>query len=119
LRPVLAQASVTRVSLSEEAADVASSIFVHPDGEADVVARGPGNTLMYYWAAPGSPWRSAQVAGAGTTVSPPSIFVRPDGEADIVAQGPDSSLMYYWAAPGSPWRSAQVAGAGTTYSAGL
>jgi hypothetical protein len=91
-----------------------ASIFVRPDGEADLVARGPGNTLMYYWAVPGFPWRSAQVAGPGTTVSAPSIVVRPDGEADIVAQGSGNTLMYYWAGPGSPWRSAQVAGPGTT-----
>ncbi|MGH3235465.1 MAG: hypothetical protein ACRDOH_19895, partial [Streptosporangiaceae bacterium] len=95
---------------------MASSIFVRPGGEAYVVARGPGNTLMCYWAAPGAPWRSAQVAGPGTTYSAPSIFVRPDGEADIVARGRDFSLMCYWAAPGAPWRSAQVAGPGTTYS---
>ena len=48
-----------------EGANVASSIFVRPDGQADIVARGPGGTLMYHWATPGSAWRSTQVAGAG------------------------------------------------------
>ena len=81
------------------------------------MARGPGNTLMYNWATPGSPWRSAQVAGARTTYSVPSLFVRPGGEADVAVQGPDFSLMYYWAMPGSGWRSTQLAGPGTTYSA--
>ena len=51
-----------------EGANVASSIFVRPDGEADIVARGPGNTLMYHWATPGSAWRNTQVAGAGDDV---------------------------------------------------
>jgi hypothetical protein len=83
---------------------VASSIFVRPDGEADIVARGPGNTLMYHWAAPGSPWRNTQVAGARTTFSAPSIFVRPDGQADVVARGSGDTLMHYWAAPGSGWQ---------------
>ena len=79
---------------------MASPIFVRSDGRADIVARGPGNTLMHYSATPGSPWRSTQVAGPGTT-SVPSIFVRPDGEADVAVQGPDFSLTYYWAVPGS------------------
>ena len=96
---------------------MASSIFVRPDGGADVVARAPGGTLMYHWATPGSAWRSTQVAGPGTT-SVPSIFVRPDGEADVAVQGPDFSLTYHWATPGSASRrSTQVAGAGAVYSA--
>ena len=94
---------------------MASSIFVRPDGEADIVARGHGNTLMYHWAPPGSAWHSTQIAGPGTT-SVPSIFVRPDGEADIAVQGPDFSLTYYWATPGSAWHSTQIAGAGTVTS---
>ncbi len=70
-----------------------ASIVVRPDGEANVVARGAGGTLVYYWAAPGSGWRSAQVAGPGTTVSAPSLAVRPAGQADIVAQGSGNTLM--------------------------
>jgi hypothetical protein len=87
---------------------VASSIFVRPDGEADVVARGPGNTLMYHWATPGSPWHSTQVAGTGTTFSAPSVFVRPDGRADIAALGSGAALLYYWAAPGSGWQGTRL-----------
>ena len=86
------------------------SVFVRPDGRADVVARGPDFSLVHYWAAPGSPWQAVQVAGAGTVGYVPSVFVRPDGRADVVAQGPDSSLVHYWATPGSPWHTAQVAG---------
>jgi len=81
---------------------------VRPDGEADIVAVGPDNTLMYYWAAPGSRWRSAQVAVARKTFLGASIFVRSNGEADIVAQGPDDTLLYCWATPGSVWYSAQI-----------
>ena len=78
---------------------------VRSGGRADIVVRGPGDTLMHYWATPGSAWRSTQVAGPGTTVSSsaPSIVVRPDGRADLVAVGP-GTLTHYWAMPGSPWR---------------
>ena len=79
---------------------MASSIVVRPGGQADIVARGPGNTLMHYCAEPGSPWRGTQLAGPGTTYSAPSIVIRADGRADIAAQGPGFSLVYYWAAPG-------------------
>jgi hypothetical protein len=90
-----------------------SSIFVRSDGEADIVAQGPGNfSLMYYWALPGDNWGSTQVTAA--TLSNPSIFVRSDGEADIVSVGADKSLMYYWALPGNNWGSTQVAPAGKT-----
>jgi len=84
------------------------SVFVRPDGEADIVAVGPDNTLMYYWAAHGSRWRSAQVAAARKTFLAASIFVRSDGAADVAAQGPDDTLLYCWAAPGSVWYSTQI-----------
>ncbi len=98
----------------------APSIFVRPNGEADIVVQGPNNSLMYYHATPGSGWTASEVAPAGTTFSAPSIYVRstdPVGEADIVAQGPNNSLMYYFATPGSGWDAIEVAPAGTTYSA--
>jgi hypothetical protein len=65
---------------------------------------------MYFWAAPGARWNSAQVAGPGTTFSAPAIAVRSTGEADVVAAGGNATLMYYWAAPGSQWKSSQIAG---------
>ena len=87
-----------------------------------MVARGPGGTLVYYWATPGSAWRSVQVAGPGTTASAPSVAVDADGRAAIVAQGPEASLLYYSGRPGGPWpgsdwHGVQVAGPRTTYSA--
>jgi hypothetical protein len=81
----------------------APPIFVRPDGQADVVAVGPG-TLTHYWARPGEAWRSAQVAVGGETFLAASIFVRPDGRADIAALGSGAALLYYWAAPGSGWQ---------------
>jgi len=47
----------------------APSIFVRLDGEADIAAEGASNTLQYAWAATGSPWSHAQIAGPGTTYS--------------------------------------------------
>jgi hypothetical protein len=95
----------------------APSIFVRPDNEADIVAEGPDNSLLYFHATSGSAWRWAVIAGAGTTFSAPSIFVRSDGEADVVAEGPDNSLRYYHAWPGSPWDPGQIGPDGTTFSA--
>jgi hypothetical protein len=95
----------------------APAIFVRSDGEADIVAEGPDNSLLYFHATPGSAWRWAVIAGAGTTYSAPAIFVRSDGEADVVAEGPDNSLRYYHAWPGSLWDPAQIGPDGTTYSA--
>jgi hypothetical protein len=95
----------------------APAIFVRSDGEADVVAEGPDNSLLYYHATPGGAWYRTAIAGPGTTYSAPAIFVRSDGEADIVAEGPDNSLWYYHATPGNPWVPRQIGQDGTTYSA--
>jgi hypothetical protein len=84
------------------------SVFVRSDGEADVVAEGPDNSLWYYHATPGNPWVPRQIGQNGTTYSAPSIFVRsgsqsPAGEADIVAEGVDHTMWYWYATPGSGW----------------
>jgi hypothetical protein len=73
------------------------AIAVRSNGEADVVAQGPNNSLWYYWANPGSQvaqWSWAQIAGTGATsrVTSPAIAVRtanPAGEADVVVAGPE------------------------------
>jgi hypothetical protein len=81
---------------------------VRADGEADVVARGPDFSLLHHWAAPGSGWRSAQVAAAPKPFLTASIFVRSDGGSDVMALGPGDMLLYCWATPGSGWRSTQI-----------
>jgi hypothetical protein len=77
----------------------------NPEGEADIVAQGPNNSLMYYHATPGYPWSTFMVAGPGTTLTAPAIAVQDDpfGLAVIVAMGPTGTLMYYHATPGYPW----------------
>jgi hypothetical protein len=84
------------------------AIAVRSNGEADVVVEGPNNSLQYYWAIPGIPWREYTIPGDGT-MSSPAIAVRSTGEADVVAVA-YQALFYYWAFPGSVW---QVAGLGS------
>ncbi len=40
---------------------LAASIFVRPDGRADIAALGSGAALLYYWAAPGSGWQGTRL----------------------------------------------------------
>jgi hypothetical protein len=97
----------------------ANSIAVREsDGETDVVAEGPFNSLLYYWKTPDqSVWQKESVANFGTTYAAPSIVVRPDGEADIVTLGPTNTLWYYSQAPGlTSWKGTQIGGLGTTWS---
>ncbi len=78
-----------------------------PVGEADIVAAGPDNSLMYYHATPGSAWGASAIIGpnAAAATGAPSIVVRstdPEGEADIVATY-DGEVYYFHATPGSAW----------------
>ncbi len=117
LSVALRSTNQTNFSISSSSGTSSPAIAVRSTGEADVVALGPNNSLLYYWATPGSQWHSTTIAGSGTTYSAPAIAVRPTGEADVVAMGPNNSLMYYWATPGSKWHSTTIAGSGTTHSA--
>src|SRR5450755_705833 len=83
-----------------------------------IAAEGPRNTLDFYWAVNGNPtWNPEQVAGPGSTYSPPSITKNANGPI-IAVEGPGNSLDFYWAVNGNPtWHFEQVAGPGTTYSA--
>jgi hypothetical protein len=82
--------------------------------EADVVAQGPGNTLVYSWATPGSAWSSVTV-NQPPSFSPPALVARPTGEIDLVVVSTNQSLAYAWATPGSPWSTGTIAPAGTTF----
>lgn len=84
-------------------------------GEKDIVARGAGNTLLYFWNT-GTGWYSTAIPGPGA-FSEPSLFVRDDGEADIVVQGPNGTLDYYYARPSANWSMTEIAHAGSTFSA--
>ncbi|HEY2511537.1 MAG TPA: hypothetical protein VGI39_11800, partial [Polyangiaceae bacterium] len=77
------------------------SIFVRSSGEADVVARGGGGVLDYYWATPGSSWSSAVIQTGITSAA--NIFVRSTGEADVVANTASHAVSYSYAWPGTAW----------------
>jgi hypothetical protein len=66
---------------------------------------GPNWSLMYYYALPGKPWSSEEIAGSQNTVySTPAIGVNSTtGRADIVWMGPYHRLLDTNATPGSPW----------------
>jgi hypothetical protein len=40
---------------------VAASVFVRPDGRADIAALGSGTAVLYYRAAPGSGWQGTRL----------------------------------------------------------
>ena len=69
-----------------------------------MVAAGPYNELLYYWASPTAGWSIASIAPAGSIVSAPAMAVGSSGEVCVVAQGPNSWMMYYnLATPGGQW----------------
>ena len=78
------------------------SIAVRSNGELDVVARGPGNELDYYWKSPGLSWAKSLIGQAGSTFASPGIFVRSSSEADVVAQGPITSCSTTGTSQASP-----------------
>lgn len=85
-------------------------------GETDVAVVGPGNSLVFYYNAVGSPvWGSMVVPGAQAH-STPAMLQRPSGETTIAARGPNNSLNFYFNDAGSrEWHRLPVAYADTTY----
>jgi hypothetical protein len=73
------------------------SIFVRPDGEADIVAQGDDGSLMYYWAVPGGTWSSTQVPGPPPPPPPPP----PQPMAWMEFPGEQSSLATVYGS--GPW----------------
>lgn len=95
----------------------APSLFVRSTGEADIVAEGAGNSLMYYSWTFGSPVVATEIAAAGSTFSAPSITVQ-DNVAYVAALGPGFLMDLYTGALGEPWSGGRIAYDVTpTYSA--
>ena len=57
---------------------MSSQIFVRSTGEADIVAHGPNNSLMYYHAMPGAPWGSGVARTGYSLERGPSNGLPPD-----------------------------------------
>lgn len=93
-------------------------IVQRPDGETNVAAVGPGNSLDFYYNRAGSSqWGKVPVAIGGYALSSPDMIQRPSGETDIAVVGKDNSLDFYMNQQGSPaWGKLTVAGPGSAYS---
>ncbi|MFD2415653.1 hypothetical protein [Amycolatopsis pigmentata] len=88
------------------------------DGSATVIAaKGPDNSLYFYWNLHGSPtWNYAEVAGPGTILSAPSI-VRDSTRTMIAATTLAGDVAVYTNLHGSPaWTAEFLA---TTYAQGV
>ena len=75
----------------------ASATSVAPVAQSSVIAAiGPDHSLDVYYQAIGTqPWHPEQVAGIGTTYSPPSV--QQIGNLSMIAnEGPDHSLVVHW-----------------------
>jgi hypothetical protein len=94
-------------TFSDPAIAVRQTGYAPVIGEADVVAQGPNNSLMYYHAKPAEDWSAVQIQEAGAEFTP-AIAVRPNGEGDIVVSI-NHSLVYYFAFPqDASWRSTKL-----------
>jgi hypothetical protein len=103
----------------------ASRLWVRPSAgpglccEADVVAQGPDNSLIYYHALASNvlvpQWHPAQIGGAGITFSAPSIVDRGGSEVDFAFTGVQNSLWYYDQTGYGPVEPSQVSGYNTAY----
>jgi hypothetical protein len=72
-------------------------------GEAEIVAQGPNNTLLFYHATPGSPWKS-YVLGANydiTATSAPAITIGGDGQTDVTVDWYTLGIAFFAGPPGS------------------
>jgi hypothetical protein len=94
------------------------AIVQRTNGETDVVAVGPSNSLDFYFNALNSSyWNKLSIASAGTAYSSPIVVQRPNGETNVVVASSNSSLDYYMNALGSPtWGKLTIAGANAATS---
>ncbi len=82
----------------------------------NVVARGPNNSLLFYWNVAGTWYGPLGLNGANSTYSAPAIAAESDGNFDIVVQGPNHTLWAYWDASGTWYGPYGLGSAGSTTS---
>ncbi len=82
----------------------------------NVAARGPNNSLLFYWQVGGTWYGPLGLGGANTTFSAPAIAAEADGNFDIAVQGPGNSIFFYWDASGTWYGPLQVAAPGSAFS---
>jgi hypothetical protein len=86
------------------------------NGSVNVAARGPSNSLRFYWEVGGTWYGPLGLGGAGTTFSAPKIIAESDGNFDIAVEGPNHTTYFYWDASGTWYGPYGAGAAGTTYS---
>jgi hypothetical protein len=108
----------TTAALIGSSSQLSVSEAISPTNKSvNVAARGPNNSLMFYWETGGSWYGPLGLGGPNTTFSAPSIAAEPNGNFDIAVEGPGNSMYFYWDASGTWYGPLGIGAAGSTYSA--
>ena len=86
------------------------------NNSVNVAARGPNNSLRFYWEVGGTWYGPLGLGGAGTTFSAPTIVAEDSGNFDIAVEGPNHTIYFYWDASGTWYGPIQVGPAGAAFS---
>ncbi len=86
------------------------------NNSVNVAARGPNNSLLFYWEVGGTWYGPLGLGGAGTTFSAPTIVAEDSGNFDIAVEGPGHTIYFYWDASGTWYGPVQVGAAGAAFS---
>ena len=103
-------------SLGTESGLSVSEAISPTNHSVNVAARGPNNSLRFYWQVGGTWYGPLGLGGANTTYSAPSIAAESNGNFDIAVEGPGNSMYFYWDAAGTWYGPLQVAATGSTLS---
>lgn len=100
----------------------APSIVAQPNGNFNIVAQGPGNSLLLWWDASGTWYGPLGIGAGGSTFFTPSIGLEQspaNGNLDVAVQGPGNSLNLFWdTANDAQWHGpSRIDGLGSTFSA--
>ena len=86
------------------------------NNSVNVAARGPNNSLLFYWEVGGTWYGPLGLGGPGTTFSAPTIVAEDSGNFDIAVEGPGHTIYFYWDASGTWYGPVQVGAAGASFS---
>jgi hypothetical protein len=108
--------STAASSLGTESGLSVSEAISPTNQSVNVAARGPNNSLRFYWQVSGTWYGPLGLGGANTTYSAPSIAAESNGNFDIAVEGPGNSMYFYWDTAGTWYGPLQVAATGSTFS---
>ncbi len=103
-------------SLGTNSALAVSEAISPTNKSVNVAARGPNNSLRFYWQVGGTWYGPLGLGGANTTYSAPAIASEGNGNFDIAVQGPGNSIYFYWDASGTWYGPLQIAAPGSAFS---